>query len=94
MANWWFRPGAARRKKRQTTAPRTRSHARRATVLATWPLPDPAKAPQQFTLMADLPQLGLKDESDVCFQFTASPAGPFYTVQQVRWSAKPAGAAQ
>ncbi|MFC3671882.1 beta-N-acetylhexosaminidase [Novosphingobium pokkalii] len=65
-----------------------------ATVLATWPLPDPAQAPQQFTLMADLPQLGLKDESDVCFQFTASPAGPFYTVQQVRWSAKPAGAAQ
>lgn len=57
-----------------------------AKVLATWPLRDPAKTPQQFSLSATLPQLGLADESDVCFQFTASTAGPFYTVEQVKWA--------
>jgi hexosaminidase len=57
-----------------------------AKVLATWPLPDPAKTPQQFSLSATLPQLGLADETDVCFQFTASTAGPFYTVEQVKWA--------
>ncbi|WP_245652675.1 beta-N-acetylhexosaminidase [Novosphingobium capsulatum] len=65
-----------------------------ARVLATWPLPDPAKAPQQFALDANLPQLGLADESDVCFQFTASPAGPFYTVEQVQWHETPRGGAK
>lgn len=58
-----------------------------ATLLASFALPDPASAPQQFTLTAPLPiGLSLQDETDVCFQFTSPLADPFYTVEQVEWT--------
>lgn len=58
-----------------------------AVVLATIPLPDPATTAQQFTLSAKLPDRPeLKDETDVCFQFTSPLSAPFYTVERVTYS--------
>jgi hexosaminidase len=60
-----------------------------ATVLATFPLPDPKTAPQQFTFTAalpDRPELG--DETDVCFQFTSPLSDPFYAVEKVVYGEK------
>ncbi|MBT0667953.1 family 20 glycosylhydrolase [Novosphingobium profundi] len=57
-----------------------------ASLLATWPLPDPATAPQRFDVHAVLPEVAMKDESDVCFQFTAPLSDPLYAVESVTWS--------
>ncbi|WP_313437370.1 family 20 glycosylhydrolase [Novosphingobium sp.] len=60
-----------------------------ATVLASFPLPDPKTAPQQFTFTAalpDRPELG--DETDVCFQFTSPLSDPFYAVEKVVYGEK------
>lgn len=50
-------------------------------VVATFPLPDPAKAPQQFRFSGSLPTLG--GDEDLCFQFTSPLSDPFYTVEKV-----------
>jgi hexosaminidase len=55
-----------------------------ATVLATFAMPDPKTAPQQFTVTAALPDRPeLKDEADVCYQFTTPLSDPFYAVEKV-----------
>lgn len=56
-----------------------------ATLLATWPLPDPASAPQRFAVHALLPDIAMKDESDVCFQFTSPLSDPLYSVEKIVW---------
>jgi hexosaminidase len=61
-----------------------------ATVLATFPLPDPATAPQRFTVSANLPDRPeLKDEADVCFQFTSPLSDPFFAVESVTYAETP-----
>lgn len=50
-------------------------------VVATFPLPDPAKAPQQFRFSGNLPKLS--GDEDLCFQFTSPLSDPFYTVERV-----------
>lgn len=50
-------------------------------VVATFPLPDPAKAPQQFRFSGNLPTVGA--DEDLCFQFTSPLSDPFYTVEKV-----------
>lgn len=50
-------------------------------VIATFPLPDPAKAPQQFRFSGTLPKLS--GDEDICFQFTSPLSDPFYTVERV-----------
>jgi hexosaminidase len=60
-----------------------------ATVLAAFPLPDPETSPQQFTFTANLPDRPeLKDEADVCFQFTSPLSDPFYAVEKVVYGEK------
>ena len=60
-----------------------------ATVLASFPLPDPKTAPQQYTFTANLPDRPeLKDEADVCFQFTSPLSDPFYAVEKVVYGEK------
>ena len=48
-------------------------------VVATFPLPDPATASNRLTFKGDLPS-GPGD-SDLCLLFTAPLSGPFYTVE-------------
>ncbi|WP_084581658.1 beta-N-acetylhexosaminidase [Sphingomonas azotifigens] len=50
-------------------------------VVATFVLPDPAKAPQQFRFTGTLPKLS--GDEDLCFQFTSPLSDPFYTVERV-----------
>lgn len=50
-------------------------------VVATFPLPDPASAPQQFRFTGSLPKLA--GDEDLCFQFTSPLSDPFYTVAKV-----------
>ncbi|KPH66580.1 family 20 glycosylhydrolase [Novosphingobium sp. ST904] len=60
-----------------------------ATVLATFALPDPDASPQQYTFTANLPDRPeLKDEADVCFQFTSPLSDPFYAVEKVVYGEK------
>ncbi|WP_132386309.1 family 20 glycosylhydrolase [Novosphingobium sp. PhB165] len=60
-----------------------------STVLASFPLPDPKTAPQQFTFTANLPDRPeLSDETDVCFQFTAALSDPVYAVEKVVYGEK------
>lgn len=49
-------------------------------VLATFPLPDPATAPTRFSVSGALPAMG--GDEDICFQFTAPLAGPYYAVER------------
>lgn len=49
-------------------------------VLATFPLPDPATAPTRFSVAGALPAMG--GDEDICFQFTAPLAGPYYAVER------------
>ncbi|WP_066805301.1 beta-N-acetylhexosaminidase [Sphingomonas asaccharolytica] len=49
-------------------------------VLATFPLPDPATAPTRFSVAGVLPAMG--GDEDICFQFTAPLAGPYYAVER------------
>ncbi|WP_288936462.1 family 20 glycosylhydrolase [uncultured Sphingomonas sp.] len=53
-------------------------------VIATFPLPDPAKAPTQFRFDAPIPA-GMTD-ADLCFQFTSPLSDPFYAVERVQLS--------
>ncbi|WP_448662952.1 beta-N-acetylhexosaminidase [Sphingomonas sp. CJ20] len=50
-------------------------------VVASFPLPDPATAPQQFRLNGTLPQLA--GDEDLCFTFTSPLSDPFYAVERV-----------
>ena len=47
-----------------------------------FPLPDPRTAPQRFSFTGILPKMA--GDQDVCFQFTAPLADPFYTVASVQ----------
>lgn len=47
-------------------------------VVGTFPLPDPATAPNRFRVSA--PVKGEIGDADLCFQFTSPLADPFYTV--------------
>ena len=49
-------------------------------VLATFPLPDPAAAPARFSFSGTLPAMA--GDEDICFQFTAPLAGPYYAVER------------
>lgn len=49
-------------------------------VLATFPLPDPATAPTRFSFSGTLPAMA--GDEDICFQFTAPLAGPYYAVER------------
>lgn len=50
-------------------------------VVATFPLPDPASAPNRFSFKGSLP--AMTGDKDLCFQFTSSLLDPFYTVEKV-----------
>ena len=47
-----------------------------------FPLPDPATAPQRFTVSGTLPRMA--GDHDVCFQFTSPLSDPIYTVGRVQ----------
>jgi hexosaminidase len=49
-------------------------------VVATFPLPDPAAAPARFSVSGALPAMA--GDEDLCFQFTAPLAGPYYAVER------------
>jgi hexosaminidase len=49
-------------------------------VIATFPLPDPASAPALFSVSGALPAMA--GDEDLCFQFTAPLAGPYYAVER------------
>jgi hexosaminidase len=49
-------------------------------VVATFPLPDPAAAPARFSVSGALPATA--GDEDLCFQFTAPLAGPYYAVER------------
>jgi hexosaminidase len=49
-------------------------------VVATFPLPDPAAAPARFSVSGGLPAMA--GDEDLCFQFTAPLAGPYYAVER------------
>ena len=51
-------------------------------VLATFPLPDPATAPNRFRFTGTLPA-GLAD-GDICMQFTAPTSDPLYAVERLQ----------
>ena len=51
-------------------------------VLATFPLPDPATAPNRFRFTGRLPA-GLAD-GDMCMQFTAPTSDPLYAVERLQ----------
>jgi len=51
-------------------------------VLATFPLPDPASAPNRFRFTGTLPA-GLAD-GDICMQFTSPTSDPFYAVERMQ----------
>lgn len=51
-------------------------------VIATFPLPDPATAPNRFQLTGTMPA-GTGDQ-DVCMLFTAPISGPFYAVASLQ----------
>lgn len=53
-------------------------------VLATFPLPDPATAPTRFSVSGALPAMA--GDEDICFQFTAPLAGPYYAVERATLS--------
>ncbi|KQS04706.1 beta-hexosaminidase [Sphingomonas sp. Leaf357] len=53
-------------------------------VAATFPLPDPATSPNRMSFKGALPK-GTGD-ADLCMQFTASIAEPFYTVEAMQLS--------
>lgn len=50
-------------------------------VLGTFPLPDPATAPNRMTFKA--PLTGQSGDANLCFQFTSALADPFYAVEKV-----------
>ena len=52
------------------------------TVAATFPLPDPATAPQRMRFTGLLPKAD--GDRDLCLLFTAPLAGPFYTVERMQ----------
>lgn len=54
----------------------------RPPVLATFPLPDPATAPNRFRFTGSLPA-GLAD-GDICMQFTSPTSDPLYTIEQMQ----------
>ncbi|USI72747.1 beta-N-acetylhexosaminidase [Sphingomonas morindae] len=54
-------------------------------IAATLALPDPATAPNRFTLKADLPAAGAR--ADLCLRFTAPPTAYAYAVGTVALSA-------
>jgi hexosaminidase len=53
-------------------------------VVATFPLPDPATAPARFSVSGALPAMA--GDEDLCFQFTAPLAGPYYAVERAALS--------
>ena len=55
-------------------------------VVATFPLPDPATAPQRLHFAGSLPRAG--GDRDLCMLFTAPLAGPFYTVERMQLIAR------
>lgn len=50
-------------------------------VIGGFALPDPEKAPNQFSFSGTIPQM--QGEDDLCFQFTSPASAPFYTVEKV-----------
>ena len=51
-------------------------------VVATFPLPDPAKAPTRMTFSGTLPPM--RGDHDLCFQFTSPAEGPFYAPASIQ----------
>jgi hexosaminidase len=54
--------------------------------VATFPLPDPATAPTQFSVSDDLPET--VPDGDLCMTFTAPTSGPLYVVGDVQLKPK------
>ncbi|MBB4838619.1 hexosaminidase [Sphingomonas kyeonggiensis] len=50
-------------------------------VIGSFALPDPEKAPNQFSFSGTIPEM--QGEDDLCFQFTSPASAPFYTVEKV-----------
>ncbi|WP_394646499.1 beta-N-acetylhexosaminidase [uncultured Sphingomonas sp.] len=50
--------------------------------IGTFPLPDPATAPQHFTFTGTLPKM--TGDQDLCFQFTSPTSDPYYAVASVK----------
>ncbi|WP_242182758.1 family 20 glycosylhydrolase [Sphingomonas sp. CARO-RG-8B-R24-01] len=53
-------------------------------VVASFPLPDPAKTPTRMTFSGTLPRT--RGDQDLCFQFTSPAAGPNYALASVQLS--------
>ena len=56
-------------------------------VVATFPLPDPATAPQRLRFAGTLPMM--TGDRDICLLFTAPLSDPFYTVERMRLTGRP-----
>ncbi|MGP7796227.1 beta-N-acetylhexosaminidase [Sphingomonas sp. CLY1604] len=54
----------------------------RTPVIATFPLPDPATAPNRFRFAGALPRMA--GDTDLCLQFTAPTSGPYYAVEAMQ----------
>jgi hexosaminidase len=50
-------------------------------VIGTFPLPDPASAPNRMRFSGEV--AGRSSDADLCFQFTSPLSDPFYAVEQV-----------
>ena len=53
-------------------------------VAGTFPLPDPATAPQRMTFTGTLPDMG--GDTDICLRFTAPASDPLYAIERVQLS--------
>ncbi|KTT69754.1 beta-hexosaminidase [Sphingomonas endophytica] len=51
-------------------------------AIGTFPLPDPASAPQRLSFTGTLPKM--TGDQDMCFQFTSPLSDPYYTVARVQ----------